>query len=250
MSGSTRTIRTRQGDAAVAALPRLALLLPLVVLLLGCAPTGVRDGVVGGDGAGPPNPSAGVPAVSPLPAAVPSGSATPAPTRARASRAPVVPQYRATVPPVAPERPVPARFVASSIGVDLPVVKTGVADDGRMQLPETNQEVAWYAYGSRPGDAAGTTVLAAHVDTRTEGLGPFARLRQLRRGAELAVTDAAGRTRRYTVTAVDDVPKSRVSVDQLFRQDGPATLRVLTCGGPFSRQTGYRDNIVVSAEPR
>ncbi|WP_375424116.1 class F sortase [uncultured Friedmanniella sp.] len=150
---------------------------------------------------------------------------------------------------MAPERPAPARFAAASIGVDLPVVRTGVSDDGLMQLPETNREVAWYRYGSRPGDPAGTTVLAAHVDTRTEGLGPFARLRQLRRGAGLAVTDATGRTRRYTVTSVADVPKSRIPLDQLFRTDGPPGLTVLTCGGPFSQQTGYRDNIVVTAQP-
>lgn len=162
---------------------------------------------------------------------------------------PAVPEYRATLPPVARDRPAPARFSADSIGVDLPVVRTGVSDDGSMQLPETNRQVAWYGYGSRPGDPAGTTVLAAHVDTRTEGLGPFARLRELRRGASLAVTDTDGRTRRYTVTSVDDVPKSRIPLDQLFRTDGPPGLTVLTCGGPFSRSTGYRDNIVVTAQP-
>ena len=193
------------------------------------------------------------PAVALTPVPVPHSTAhAPAPASASASPQkadPVVPQHRATLPPPDKERPEPARFVARSIDVDLPVVRTGVADDGRMQLPETNTEVAWYAFGSRPGEPTGTTVMAAHVDTRAEGLGPFARLRELHRGDTIAVTDSNGRTRRYTVRAVDDVRKSRIALDQLFRRDGPPELKVLTCGGPFSSQTGYRDNIVVTAQP-
>lgn len=91
-----------------------------------------------------------------------------------------------------------------------------------MQLPVTNSEVAWYAFGSRPGDRTGTTVMAAHGDTRAWGLGPFARLRQLHRGATIAVTDADSHTRHYVVTAVDDVQKSKIVLDQLFRRDGAA----------------------------
>lgn len=189
------------------------------------------------------------PAATPTPVAVSPSAVPSAPARSPHLPDPSVPQHRATLPPPDKEQPEPVRFQASSIGVDLPVVETGVANDGLMQLPETNTEVAWYAFGSRPGERAGTTVMAAHVDTRAEGLGPFYRLRDLRGGATIAIKDANGRTRRYSVTAVDDVQKSRIALDQLFRRDGPPELKVLTCGGPFSRQTGYRDNIVVTAQP-
>lgn len=224
---------------AVPAALLLCFLLPLCLLLLGGCTTGP-----GGDEASAPH-SPSPAAAAPLPSSIPAEGG---PTT-RAERVPAVPQYRATLPPVARERPAPARFTAASIGVDLPVVRTGVSPDGLMQLPETNREVAWYGYGARPGDPSGTTVMAAHVDTRAEGLGPFAGLRELRRGAELTVSDAAGRSHRYRVTSVDDVPKSRIPLDQLFRLDGPPGLTVLTCGGPFSRSTGYRDNIVVTAQP-
>lgn len=153
------------------------------------------------------------------------------------------------MPPAPRPRPAPARFIASSINVDLPVVAKGVAPDGLMQLPDTNREVAWYEFGSQPGDAAGTTVLAAHVDTRAEGLGPFARLRKLPEGADIKVADANGRTQTYLVTAVDDVEKSNIVLEQLFRRDGAPELKVLTCGGPYSHRTGYRDNIMVTARP-
>lgn len=222
----------------------ITVLLGGLLLLGGCAATGTHDSGGGGGEAGQATSPVRASPVRPAP---PPATST---TVGDGVRQPVVPQHRATLPPLETPRPVPARFAAASIGVDLPVVQTGVAEDGRMELPETNRAVAWYGFGSRPGDPVGTTVLAAHVDTRSEGLGPFVRLRELRRGAELAVTDASGSTRRYLVTAVDDVPKSQVSVDQLFRRDGPPALTVLTCGGPFSRQTGYRDNIVVTAHPR
>lgn len=230
--------------ARVHAVPvRAALLLLLCLLLLCLQLGGCTTGPGGGEATSPGSASATSSASQAAPAAHGGDPTT------KDEGVPAVPQYRATLPPVARERPAPARFTAASIGVDLPVVRTGVSADGLMQLPETNREVAWYGYGSRPGDPSGTTVMAAHVDTRAEGLGPFARLRELRRGAELTVSDAAGRSHRYRVTSVDDVPKSRIPLDQLFRLDGPPGLTVLTCGGPFSRSAGYRDNIVVTAQP-
>ena len=38
--------------------------------------------------------------------------------------------------------------------------------------------------------------------------------------------------------------------DEVFRRTGPATLRLITCGGAFDRSThSYADNIVVTAVP-
>lgn len=214
----------------------------LLLLLGGCASTGTDRHGAGGTPAPAPSAAASTDPTPRTSTGTPPGPAAPA--------APVVPQYRATLAPITKERPKPARFRATSIDVDLPVISTGVATDGRMQLPETNREVAWYSFGARPGDSGGTTVMAAHVDTRAEGLGPFARLRTLNKGDEIQVTDTDGRTQSYTVTGVDDVKKSDIALDQLFRLDGPPELKVLTCGGPYRRSTGYRDNIVVTARPR
>lgn len=240
------------GSRRWAAAGPVGLVVALLLLVGGCA-GGPGEGPIGaGGGAG--DTRSGLPAgpsslSSPAPSPTAARSSTAARSGPAAAAVPAVPQYRATLPPVATELPAPARFSASSIDVDLPVVSTGVAADGRMQLPETNREVAWYPFSSRPGDPAGTTVLAAHVDTRTEGLGPFAQLRRLDRGDRLEVTDARGRPHRYAVVSVDDVKKSELSLDRLFRRDGEPELKVLTCGGPYRRDTGYRDNIVVTATP-
>ena len=39
-------------------------------------------------------------------------------------------------------------------------------------------------------------------------------------------------------------------MDQIFARQGDERLVVITCGGPFDRRTGYRDNVVVVAEPK
>lgn len=189
------------------------------------------------------------PAAPPV-AATSSAAASPAAATDRPTAPAAVPTIRATLGPAAELRPRPTRFVADPVGIDLPVESYGVDDAGFMLLPATVNQVAWYAYSARPGDTAGTTVLAAHVDTAADGLGPFARLRDLRAGDDLAVTDAADRVRRYVVTSVAKVDKSKVPLDLVFRREGDPELKVITCGGSFERRTGYSDNIVVSARPR
>ena len=141
----------------------------------------------------------------------------------------------------------PERFVLGEI--DLPVLPVGVADDGMMGLPTTAYAVGWYEFGARPADRAGTTVLAGHVDTRAEGLGPLAALRAVDEGAQIVLTAVDGTSRRYRVTEVEVIRKARVPLEQIFARDGAERLVVITCGGPYYRRTGYRDNVIVTARP-
>ena len=221
--------------------PRIAVLGLLLLLPLGgCAgetiapptvlPAGTASSVVR-----PPTSPTTLPSATPTP---PSTPAVPVPT------------VQATLGPAAEPGPAPVRFAAGEVGIDLPVRPYGVDDEGFMRLPTTVDEVAWYAYSARPGDRAGTTVLAAHVDTAAEGLGPFARLPELDEGDELRVVDAEERARRYVVTAVEKVAKAEVPLDRVFRRDGDPALVVITCGGSFDRGRGYSDNVVVTARPR
>jgi LPXTG-site transpeptidase (sortase) family protein len=143
----------------------------------------------------------------------------------------------------------PDRLRVPAAGIDLPVIPVGVADDGLMALPETVAQVGWYEFGARPADRAGSTVLAGHVDTKREGLGPLARLRTIEPGTEITVSAEQGGTRRYRVTSVRKIDKDRVRLPEIFARDGAERLVLITCGGPFDRRTGYRDNVVLEAEP-
>jgi sortase (surface protein transpeptidase) len=118
-----------------------------------------------------------------------------------------------------------------------------------MELPDTIHQVGWYQFGTRPSDGTGVRVLAVHVDTRGEGLGPFARLRDVRAGASVMLTTTEGDRPAYRVTDVQRIARTAVPFDQLFRREGPETLARITCGGRYDRGLGYRGNVIVTVVP-
>jgi sortase (surface protein transpeptidase) len=133
--------------------------------------------------------------------------------------------------------------------LDVRVEPTGVAEDGSMELPDTVRRAGWYRYSAVPSSRIGSTVIAAHVDTRTEGLGPFARLAGLRRSDRIVLTDRSGADHRYSVEVIRRVTRTKLPVDDLFDRDGSPRLVLITCGGAYDARNGYHDNIVVLAEP-
>ena len=113
-----------------------------------------------------------------------------------------------------------------------------------MELPTTAYAVGWYEFGARPADRAGTTVLAGHVDTKAEGLGPLAALRGVDEGSEIAMTAVDGKIRRYRVTDVKVIRKARVPLDQIFARDGrrdPGGDHLRRSLLPLHRLPGQRD---------
>ncbi len=157
---------------------------------------------------------------------------------------------KAKLTPASSERRTrPVRLRLDGIDIDLPVVPVGVNRDGSMEIATSVRELGWYRFGARPADRTGTTVLAGHVDTKREGLGPLARLRSVDRGTRVVITSADGRTRAYRVVDVRRIAKTRVPLGEVFRRSGPERLVLITCGGRYDRDTGYRDNVLVTAEP-
>jgi sortase (surface protein transpeptidase) len=120
-----------------------------------------------------------------------------------------------------------------------------------MEVPPLAERGGWYRFGADPGDAAGTTVVAAHVDSvASGGAGPFARLVEVRAGDRVDVTLADGTVRGYTVQEVTRFPKSEARWPDVFTRDGLARLALVTCGGSFDRDArSYSDNVLVLATP-
>lgn len=142
----------------------------------------------------------------------------------------------------------PVGLSIPSIGVDSVVVPVGLEPNGEMEVPPADQ-AGWYFYGPRPGEADGTSVIAAHVDFGGQR-GVFFDLRELQVGAEVSVTDAAGATHRYVVTERYQVDKDQLPIEDIFVPDGPPGLTLITCGGSFDRSArSYQDNIVVRTVP-
>lgn len=143
----------------------------------------------------------------------------------------------------------PTSLVIPRIKVRMPILPVGVASDGQMALPPDPADAGWYRYGSRPGDRAGATVLAAHVDSREYGIGPLARLVELRSGDVITVV-SGGTFRRYVVTSTRRLEKSTLDLTSLFARTGSARIHLITCGGEFdARKRSYEQNVVVLAVP-
>lgn len=145
--------------------------------------------------------------------------------------------------------PAPTSFSIARLGITMKVRAEGVAGDGQMALAPTPADIGWYRYGSRPGDPAGATVLAGHLDEPAYGIGPLAQLVNLRQGDVITVTSGP-KTFRYSVTSVTSIKKTALDLSGLFTRVGPPQLHVVTCGGNFDQETHHYDaNVVVIAKP-
>jgi sortase (surface protein transpeptidase) len=153
----------------------------------------------------------------------------------------------ATVPEATRVVGLPTRLTIPSIGVDGAIEAVGVDATNTMQTPADPFGVAWYKYGARPG-GRGSAVLAGHVDYA--GIGPviFWELRFLTPGAELFVTDDAGRRWRFVVTASENYGLDQFPGDRVFNDHGETALNLITCSGDFDPVTHtYNQRTVVYA---
>lgn len=125
----------------------------------------------------------------------------------------------------------------------------GLGLDRRQQLttpPVDKPNLAgWYEGGPSPGEA-GTAVVVGHLDTRT-GPAVFAGLSTLKPGRLVEARRADGRTAVYTVDAVRVYEKSRFPSQEVYGARKRPELRLITCGGVYDRQSGYKSNVVVFA---
>jgi LPXTG-site transpeptidase (sortase) family protein len=121
---------------------------------------------------------------------------------------------------------------------------------GQLQVPSKAQRVGWWDGGAQAGDPFGSVVLAGHVDTKTEGLGFFARLLDVRRG-EVVVLNGAGHMASYRVVSVVSVRKDALATKSgAFDQTIDHRLVLITCTGAYdASRGGYEDNLVVTALP-
>jgi LPXTG-site transpeptidase (sortase) family protein len=171
--------------------------------------------------------------------------ATPEPT------SPSIPiQSGEPVEPPDIDPPVPTALRVDAIDIDAPVIATGVNQrTGQMAVPSNVRDVAWYKYGSRPGEA-GSAVLAAHVDLAGQGPGVFFDLRDLNQGDVVEVEFSNGAVRFFRVEARTVYLKGELPLDTVFAREGASVLTLITCGGGFSESSGsYDSNVVAYAVP-
>lgn len=143
----------------------------------------------------------------------------------------------------------PTMLRVPALDLRLPVRPEGVDAAGAMALPDTVAAAGWYRYGPRPGAEAGAAVIAGHVDTAEEGVGPLAALVGLGPGDVVSIDSARG-TVDYTVATVATIAREDLDLDRLFARGGSPRLHLVTCGGAYLPEAGgYQSNVVVVAVP-
>jgi LPXTG-site transpeptidase (sortase) family protein len=122
--------------------------------------------------------------------------------------------------------------------------------DGELKVPENVQHVGWWDGSAYVGDPFGSTVIAGHVDSATEGVGYFARLLRVKVGDKVSVRSGSHQLT-YRITSVQTVAKQALSADsRAFDQAGDPRLVLITCtGGYHPDRGGYDSNLVVMAKP-
>ncbi len=153
----------------------------------------------------------------------------------------------ARVQPVSPEEPRSVRLPSGRVVRVAAVSSTG---DGRLDVPDDIESAGWWQGGARVGDPFGSTLLAAHVDSRTQGLGPFAELLVVKPGARIVLT--THRLRQvFRVRSLQVVPQASVrDIARWSSPGGPRRLSLVTCAGPYvAAQGGYQNLVVVTARP-
>ncbi len=148
---------------------------------------------------------------------------------------------------VEPERPDVVQFPS---GATVAVRSASTRPDGSLAVPSDIRAAGWWDGGARVGDPFGSILIAGHVDSAVQGLGPFAEL--LTVSVEDRVVLESSRLRQdFEIDSLELVPNdSLADRPDLFSAQGSARLVLVTCAGPFVPSAGgYQNLAVVTATP-
>ncbi|MFH1485717.1 MAG: class F sortase [Chloroflexota bacterium] len=185
-------------------------------------------------------------AVAPLPTATPVPTPMPTPTQRPLKRTASYILSATSPEPVREKTLPPLRLSIGKIGVDAPIVPTGLDTNGEMEAPDNPSEVGWYQASSVPGEV-GNAILSGHLDWKTE-TAVFWRLRELRPGDSIEVYTAEGIYQSFTVIWVQLYPNDAVPLTEILARSLRPTLTIITCAGKFDRSTlNYSHRLIVRA---
>ncbi|GAA4050518.1 class F sortase [Streptomyces shaanxiensis] len=148
--------------------------------------------------------------------------------------------------PALPPSP-PDRIRIPAIRVDAPLMGLGLTRTGSLDVPPAERKnlAGWYEAGTTPGET-GTAIVAGHVDN-ADGPAVFYRLGALKKGSTIEVDRRDGGTALFSVDAVEVYDAKGFPDEKVYGAAPRPELRVITCGGGYSRTTGYQGNVVVFA---
>lgn len=143
---------------------------------------------------------------------------------------------------------VPRTITIKKIGVYARILQVGTDAEGRMDVPKTAYDTAWYTGSSRPGEQ-GAMIVDAHVMS-IGGLAVFSNLKKLVAGDAISIVRGDGKEFHYTVTLTEQVPVDKVNMGKLLvsHDSTKPGLNLITCGGKYDAETAtFDDRTIVYA---
>lgn len=159
-----------------------------------------------------------------------------------------------TLPPLPdPEvmpRSEPKRLLIPQLNSEIEVFPADAEEDGTPPVPpkQDADRVAWYQGGPSPGEQ-GPALFIGHLDT-DDGPAAFAGVGSLEPGAEIQIERDDHSTVVFTVDSVEQYQKDNFPNERVYGPTRTPQLRLITCGGSWSKEEGYDANIVAFASIR
>lgn len=141
----------------------------------------------------------------------------------------------------------PVTLEIPAIGVKSDIENVGELENGQMGVPDSVDNVGWFEPGTLPGNR-GSSVMAGHIDSLT-GPAVFYKLDQLKKGDEVVVKDADGKSLTFIVTQTKRYPRKDAPIDEIFGFSYGSRLNLITCTGEFNRKAKtHEERLVVYTE--
>ncbi|OHA48408.1 MAG: hypothetical protein A2806_03005 [Candidatus Terrybacteria bacterium RIFCSPHIGHO2_01_FULL_48_17] len=139
----------------------------------------------------------------------------------------------------------PIRLKIPKINVDAAVEYVGLTPDGAMDVPKSQDDVAWYEPGTRPGEK-GSAVIAGHYGWKGGEPSVFDSLYTLRKGDKLTIEDDKGEIITFVVRESRRYDPNVDASDVFGSSDGKAHLNLVTCEGEWDEVSqSYSKRLVV-----
>lgn len=180
--------------------------------------------------------AAQLPSHGPDPTGAPSSAVVPAPPAAPPSSHPAAPPASDRAGPV---------LEIPAVGIVAPVDDV-VVSRGALGIPDDPSRVGRWRGGASWHDPEGAILLTGHVAWRG-ARGTLWSLAAVEPGTEIRLLTDGSVSARWQVARIWAVERG-TALPTLFRDDGPPTLAIVTCGGKVV-DGHYTHNVIVEAEP-
>lgn len=142
----------------------------------------------------------------------------------------------------------PVRLIIPEINVDAAVVYVGLTPQGAMAAPKTQDDVAWYKGGPRPGEN-GSAVIAGHYGWIKGRPSVFNDVSTLRKGDKIYVEGDKGVTTSFVVRESREYDPEADTGNVFGSTDGKSHLNLITCEGVWdAAKKSYSGRLVVFAD--